>query len=517
MIIRKPYAFLIKNFRKIHIALLLFGLFVLYKTIDTAGFVNDFMRYGTYDLYADPITNHISSLMMFFIFIMIVGSVSLLFLLLHKKKPWKTYLVPIVVYVVLFFILSMIKSFFHTYTESVDAANLRLSRDLLMIILAGQLPALGIFVMRIFGLDVKKFDFNSDLESLDLSEEDREEIEVSLDFDFNTIKRLWRRFVRNAGYFYKEHKFISWAVIIILLIVFLYNSYVFIFITHKSYRQGQNYNANGYSFQINKAYITDKDSAGNVISNNSNFVVIEIAVKNNSEPRKFDTSNFHLRAGTKRFETTETTYAKEFEDIGTCISRVKELKRDETTSFIVIYKVDKNIRKGRFVLYYQEQTGIYKLRKIKIKIDDISKIDKNQELEYGDFFDIKIAGKEDSISIDDVEYSDSFYYKINQCTSNKCEVKLNQYTAPEGSKIMKISFASDYYEAKNMIDFLKKYGRINYKDSKGKSKDLDINFAVSRNYLGKEIYIVVPEGFETYKDAQISFIVRNKEYSYRLT
>ena len=98
-----------------------------------------------------------------------------------------------------------------------------------------------------------------------------------------------------------------------------------------------------------------KDSAGNVISNNSNFVVIEITVKNNSEPRKFDTSNFHLRAGTKRFETTETTYAKEFEDIGTCISRVKELKRDETVSFIVIYKVDKNIRKGRFVLYYQER------------------------------------------------------------------------------------------------------------------------------------------------------------------
>ena len=49
MIIRKPYAFLIKNFRKIHIALLLIGLFILYKTIDTVGFVNDFMQYGIYD------------------------------------------------------------------------------------------------------------------------------------------------------------------------------------------------------------------------------------------------------------------------------------------------------------------------------------------------------------------------------------------------------------------------------------------------------------------------------------
>ena len=68
-----------------------------------------------------------------------------------------------------------------------------------------------------------------------------------------------------------------------------------------------------------------------------------------------------------------------------------------------------------------------------------------------------------------------------------------------------------------MIDFFKKYGRINYKDSKGNTKDLDIEFSTKKNYLGKTIYLVVPEGLETYKDAQISFVVRDKEYTYRLT
>ena len=517
MIIRKPYAFLIKNFRKIHIALLLLGLFVLYKTVDTASFVNEFMRFGTYDLYADPITNHVSSLTILFIFVIIIGSVSLLSLLLHKKKPWKTYLIPIITYVLLFFVLMMIKSFFRTYTESVDAADLRLARDLLMIMLVGQLPALGVFIMRIFGLDVKKFDFNSDLEMLDLSEEDREEIELSLDFDFNTFKRVWRRFVRNTGYFYKEHKTLCRVIIGVLIVLFLYNSYVFIFVTHKSYRQGQVYNANGYSFKINNAYFTDKDAAGHVISNNSNFVVVEITVKNNSEPRTLDTSNFHLRAGTKRYGTTETTYAREFEDYGSCYSKVKELKRDESVTFIIIYKVDKKIRKNKFVLYYQEQSGIYKLRKIALKIKDVSKIEKAEELELGEFFDVPFVGKEDSLSVDEVELVSSFHYKVNRCISTKCEVVTSEYKAPEGSKVLKLSFASDAYEAKNMIDFLKKYGRINYKDSKGKSKDLDMTFAVSKNYLGKEIFIVVPEGFETYEDARLSFIVRNKEYSYRLT
>ena len=169
MIIRKPFAFLIKNFRKIHIVLLLIGLFVLYKTMDTVGFVNEFMKFGTYDLYADPITNHISFWMNFCVFLMIIGSSSLLFLLLYKKKPWKTYLIPIITYVLLFLVLSMMKSFFRTYTEMVDVTDLRLSRDLLMIFLVGQMPALGIFVIRIFGLDVKKFDFNSDILKLNIS------------------------------------------------------------------------------------------------------------------------------------------------------------------------------------------------------------------------------------------------------------------------------------------------------------------------------------------------------------
>ena len=57
MIIRKPYAFLIKNFKRIHIVLLLLSLFVAYKVFDVSSFVNEFMKFGTYDYFKDPITN----------------------------------------------------------------------------------------------------------------------------------------------------------------------------------------------------------------------------------------------------------------------------------------------------------------------------------------------------------------------------------------------------------------------------------------------------------------------------
>ena len=164
MIIRKPYAFLIKNFKKIHIFLLILSLFVLYQLINVNNFVNEFMRLGTYDLFKDPITNHITWYLTLFIFLLIVGSASILFLLNHKQKPWKIYLIPIIHYFIVLLVLGVIKSFFNSYSTDVETTDLRMAKDLLTMFLIVQLPVIGIYVMRVFGLDVKKFDFNSDQE-----------------------------------------------------------------------------------------------------------------------------------------------------------------------------------------------------------------------------------------------------------------------------------------------------------------------------------------------------------------
>ena len=82
---------------------------------------------------------------------------------------------------------------------------------------------------------------------------------------------------------------------------------------------------------------------------------------------------------------------------------------------------------------------------------------------------------------------------------------------------MELSFSSDSYEAKNMIDFLKKYGRINYKDSKGKTHTQDVVSGISRSYLGKVIYLRVPKDFEFYEDVELHIVLRDKEYYYPLT
>lgn len=518
MIIRKPFAFLIKNFKKIHIVLLLLSLFVAYKIIDVNLFVNDFMKLGAYDLYADPISNHISLFMLISVVLLSFGSFVLVILLKYKNKPWKTYLIPLIVYVSLFLILNMIKSFFKTYTIDVETTDLRFSRDLLVIFVVLQLPAIAIFFMRTFALDIGKFNFNSDKEFLELSDEDREEIEINFDIDINTFKRVWRRAIRNIRYFYLEHKGMTRLLFVIIILILGYNLYNTFFVINKVYKEGELYNYNGFVIKVKDTYITDKDYNGKVISNKSNFLILNLSVENLADTsRKFDTSNLHIKAANYDYITTETTYSSEFSDLGKSYSKVKSIKSGENLNFIIIYKVDKKINSNRFVLFYQEKNILNKLRKIKLKITDLSKIKDSASYNLGDFIDLNLNNKKESISFDSYQFTKSIEYNSNDCGSVSCELKSNFYQAGEGSLIFSLEFASDSWEAKNMIDFLSKYGKIEYKDSSGKMQVIDELSVMKKNYFGKVAYIIVPEDVSLGENIKLHFIVRNNNYIYSIS
>lgn len=516
MIIRKPYAFLIKNFKKIHIFLLLLSLFVAYKLFNVAAFVGEFMSFGIYDVYGNPITNYISFFTNLALILLIVGTAALLMLLRYKKKPWKVYLIPLIEYLALFFVLGMIKSFFNGYSSEIETTDLRMSRDLLMIFIVVQLPAIAIYVMRVFGLDIQKFNFNSDQEFLELSEEDREEIEISISVDKNTFKRLFRRLVRNINYFYIEHKGICRGIIIILVVIVGYNSYKLLFVKNRSYSEGQIYSANGYSIVINNSYFTNKDFNGNVITDKSNFVILDLSLKNHSAPRKINVDNFHIRSGVEDYTSTGTTYAKEFSDLGQTYDNVKELKQDEELNLIVIYKVDKKLKKEKFVLYYQEFNDDNILRKIKLNLKDYTSIEEIPELSMGDELKLDFYKNKDSIIFDNYDFLDNAEYLTRTCTVSSCTSNTNTINADPNGKILMIGFASEGYEAKNMIDFLTKYGKIVYKDSSGKTRTLKYESPISKKYFGKNVFMKVPSEVENSKEIKLTFTIRNKSYSYKL-
>ena len=516
MIIRKPYAFLIKNYRKIHIFLLVLSLFVAYKLIDVSSYVNEFMRFGSYDMFTNPITKHIDIWLNLSLFFLMVGSAALLFLLYYKKKPWKIYLIPVIEYFVLFLVLIMIKGFFDGYTSSVQTTDLRLSRDLLLIFIVLQLASIGIYAMRAIGWDIRKFQFDTDQEFLELSEKDREEVEVGLSFDKYSIIRGCKKMLRHIQYFYGEHKGFCRIAFGILLAISLLRIGLFFFVTNRTYSQGDVYSVEGYSFRINSAYFTDKDYRGNVITKQSNFVVVSLTITNHSSTRTIYLENFHLKNGISDYVTTNKIYAKEFQDLGDASESKTKLKKGASLDCIIIYKVDSKLSKNNFTLYYQEKDGI--LRKIKLKVKDLSKIQNPVTLSLGEELDLQFKEKEEIIRLDYVTLKENISYTIRRCTSSGCSFIEREFSVDPSSsnRILQLDFSSDNYEAKDILDFLKNYAKIVYIDEDDEEYVLDAKSPVYDIYYGKTAFLTVPLDILHAKKVSLDLILRNRHYVYDL-
>ena len=512
MIIKKPYVLLIKHFRKIHFILFILGLFVYIMHTRLAAFMNEFLEYGIYNSF-NPISNYISWFTFLIIFVLIFFSISLVFLLKKKNKPWKLYLVPAITYIVMFLLYCMLISYFNGYKGVLELSQVKLYEDLIIFLNLVQFPCLFLFIIRAIGLDLKKFDFQLDEEYLELDESDKEEIEISVKFDKDSITRSGKRFLRNLNYFYLEHKKIVISVLIVLGAITLYKSYNIIFVEHKKYSQNESYSASGYTFTINNSYYTDKNYSGDVIGENIAFVIIDITVKNTGNSRSINLSRFHIMNGITNTTEKSNTYSSDFKDIGEVYNNV-EIDTGEEKSFIMIFRVPNNLKVNRYILAYQELDDKNTLRKIKLKTKDLTVIKSEKEKKLNDSIKIVLNKEEEEIAIDGISIKDSQKYTVKHCNMGYCTTEARTTKAENGYKVMKISFSSDTFEYKELIDFCTSYGKIEYIDSSNKTKVSKMTNQLKYSYLGKYVYLKVSNEIADSKSLKLIFTVRNKKYTY---
>lgn len=516
MIIKSPYSFLIKHFKKIHIGLLLISIYVYIKSMNLYSFVKQFLSLGTYDYYSEPISKYATILVYLAILVIIVLTATILLLLKHKKKPWKLYLVPIVNYALLLITIILTANFFQNYTGQTETTTIRALRDFLLITTFPQYVFFIILIIRILGIDLKKFNFTADQEFLELTNEDKKEYEINIEIDKESYKRLLKRFIRNLGYIYQEHKKIVITIITILMIILLYNSYKFIFITNKTYKIGDTFQNSGYEITINNAYFTDKDYKGDIVDKKNNFIIVDVTIKNNANKRKINFNRFHIMNGVNNYSPTSKTYETYFQDLGTAYEE-KTIAKGETYNTILIYRVDQKLPKNRFVMYYQELDGnTNHLRKIKLKSQDLSKINELSTISFGKSAKLTINKKEENISFDNLVFKTTTMYAKKICSLSDCYPKDENFTVTSGYTILEMDFSSDEIDGKDMIDFLSKYGKINYIDSKGKQRTLTIKNAVDKSYYGKYIYIKSPKDIEQAKKIYLDITIRNNKYRFEI-
>lgn len=520
MVFRKPYAFLIKNFKKIHIVLLALCAYIFYKSMQLNGFLNEFLIYVSYDKFLEPITKY-TSFLFYLVSLMVISTfITLLILLKRKRKPWKLYLIPTFCYLVTLFIFITTNRYFNSYNGELVTTTARALHDFLFIATIPQYISFIVLLIRITGLDLNKFGFQNDQEFLELEKTDREEFEININIDKGAFKRTAKKAIRYIGYFYEEHKFIM-NILISLLTVFLVGyTYYYFGIAHKTTKQMQALNVNQYSITVNGSYYTDKDKAGNIIEENSSFVILNVTIVNQTSERKLDVDNFHLINGNQDITFTNATYSNYFNDLGKSYSN-RSFRKGESRSFGMIFKVDKKLNKDHFVLYYQQYKNAKKtiLRKIKLKIQDVSIIDSYPEVSLGKKITVKYPNSSSKdLTLDQATFQEKIQYNTESCNEDGyCSITSKDLMVDPMHRVLKIDFSSNDFEGEELIDFSKSYGKIRYIDNDNLAKEISIENAITTgNYLGKYVYIKVPLEIEKSKSVNLIYTVRNQKYNYKI-
>lgn len=350
MVFRKPYAFLIKYFRLIH--LIITGILVC--IVSHSNKIYSFIK----SCILDPVNRYSSvDYVNYGVYIFIVIGLILFgiiyWLFKYKDKPRSLYIFSILGYVVLGIYLFVLYSYFSgLYNEVIDQKIIRAYRDIMLILLVFQYIVIIFMFVRGLGFDIKKFNFTNDIHELNITNEDGEEIEVDLNIGTDDLKMGIRKRKREFGYFLQEYRSIIIGICSIIIVTVVYFGYNNITNLLKVYKQNETF-GNINNITIKKSYYNVDDGKNYVIVN---YDIFKYGVK-----ARFNVNNLILKIGGEEYLPNKNI-CYNFSNLGSCYK--KQFVTNKVSSYIVVYEVnDLNIKKS--YLYYKESYD----NKYKIKLN----------------------------------------------------------------------------------------------------------------------------------------------------
>lgn len=354
MILRRPYAFLIKHFRFVHLILCILSIYLTIKASNIVNFFKDYISFnGNMEVIA---SNYFGNYIYLLFGGIILLSIIIYLLMKYKKKPRTLYILIIlgsIISLSLFiYLYSNIKSL---EVSSMSGREVRLLRDISKInyylFFVMNIP----IVVRGLGFDIKKFNFNKDLVDLNLNSSDSEEVEVNIDFSSNSVKRGFRRYFRELKYYYKENKiFINIILVIvglIIIMVFPVNRYVI----NGNIGENELLRSDYIDIMVKDSYISDR----NRISKNNSYVIVKFIIKGNVSNYKLDLDDFVLKSDNNKY-IPSMKYYYYFDDIGSGY-RGNVIGTDKYYEYIFVYNINSSDKNSKFVLDYFDSNRNIKL------------------------------------------------------------------------------------------------------------------------------------------------------------
>jgi hypothetical protein len=519
VILRKPYKFLIKHFRLIHLILFLSSFYLVRKTNIILSFFNEYIE-STSLVSVVNLKNNLLNASMFIISIAIILILLVVFTILKRKeKPTRFYLINIISYIFILLFYIYLYNTCPTLEQGIaDVRVIKAIDDISLIIFLIQIISTLFFLSRGLGFDIKKFNFSKDLE-IETSDSDNEEVEIELDVDTNKLKRNVKRNLRYIKYIYKENRLTINITIVLLIIGFSSLFYYITNVVNKVYKENESFNIDGFKVTISDSYITDEKYDGTKITKNKLIIIKLDLLSLGKESKEFNDSKITLFVNKIPFNSTNT-YSKDLIDIGTTYTK-KNISNENTESYILVYEVPLSSNEKEIQLVYNY--GNNKTINVEIKPKEFTGSREEKTTELTKTIEINnnlVSNTKLTISSYELEekYKLNYLYKAyDGAYYASYEYLMPGYIDNYDKVLLKLS--ADFESSKITFDkFIDYFGTIEYKiNNETKTMKTQIENVKPKKATSSGIYY-----FSVYKEIKdadeirLIFKIRGNEYIYIL-
>lgn len=530
MILRKPYAFLIKHFKMFHLILTLITAYLLKSTLGVLNFFNEYLANTEVTYYEDHTSQLFSKWMFILPIVMLLIVAVVLMVLVKKKKPTMFYFIVVGMSIGSCVLFSMSMNLvIDMETEIIETQRLSLMKDFLLFAVALQGYTLAINFVRAIGFDVKKFDFGKDLHDIVTEEEDNEEVEVSIAFDTNLINRRYRRTKRFFKYRYIENQ-------LIFNIAFATTGFIIVAITayimikkDQLIPMNQIITTKEYTISLTNAYKTALDYRGNKIKDGKEYIIVEMELSSNIEERILDSRNFQLVLDDKTYYHNNK-YKEQLFDLGNVY--VNERVSFNPNIFLFVYEIEDYTKDSKIFFRVSEEydSASDRLKEefqdIALIIEDLDKVEVINKDAHSEIVVNTTIFKDSKLVIDAYEIADKFKINYRRKISKNEYYDSIEYIVPkvdenydEGMMYVSgtLELANKNAGISKFTTFLIKFGSITYESNGVAKKFYFKSYSDSDKVtLKDQYYMEIKKEILNSKETYLDFRFRNKLYRYKL-
>lgn len=531
MILKKPYAFLIKHFRIIHILLAIPIIYLIICTRNIVSFFSDYISANYYTSIMNIAGTYINYFMYLAVLVILIAGLLIYFLMKQKEKSTKYYFFLIVFYVILFILIGVTHSILSGMeTTTMEATAARAYRDISYIFYIPQFFFAAFTIFRGIGFDIKKFNFDIDIKELEITDIDSEEFELTLGVEDYKIKRNIRRFFREFNYYVKENKFIFTILCSIFVIIFGTLIYLNFEVYNKTYKQSQVLSHNNLNMQVTGSMITNRDYSGKIFKDNKYYIVLRLQIENKGKTSEtLDYNNFFIELKNRRIYPT-LDRASYFLDYAQSIREDTELKSGSKNTYVLAYEIQESEIMKEYTLKILEQVTLQvgeitpQYKEVALKPYEAINIENVTSLNTG-----KIATFEDSnigyssLKVKDYEITNNYSYQYQSCTSSDSCRNLTERVATNTNHstllVLNAEYMIDettlyYKSARTSRLFPEQFLSVQY-ETPTESKIAEITNKTPLTFQNGFI-LEVPREIEAATKIDLLVTIRNKRYTINL-